>query len=110
MSEGELAHEAELENERAPKERDFTPGQMRGGSILGHPVRRVEDPRFLTGAAQYTEDVPAADALHAAFVRSTMAHARLTGIETSAAAGMPGVAGVFTAAFHFIPRNRPPAR
>src|SRR5690348_8223028 len=71
---------------------------MRGGSILGHPVRRVEDPRFLTGQAQYTEDLPADHALHAVFVRPTIAHARITGIDSSEAASMPGVAGVFTAA------------
>jgi hypothetical protein len=49
VSEGELAHEAEQANERAGPRRDFQPGEMRGGSILGHPVKRVEDPRFLTG-------------------------------------------------------------
>ena len=73
MSEGELAREAEEENERKGPRRDFTPGEMRGGSILGHPVRRVEDPRFLTGQAQYTEDLPAEGGLHAAFVRSSIA-------------------------------------
>jgi aerobic carbon-monoxide dehydrogenase large subunit len=98
VSEGELAHEAEEANERAGPRRDFRPGEMRGGSILGHPVRRVEDPRFLTGEAQYTEDLPAGGALHAAFVRSTMAHARITGIDGTVAGGMDGVAGVFTAA------------
>ncbi len=107
MSEGELAHEVELENERKGPRRDFTPGEMRGGSILGHPVRRVEDPRFLTGQAQYTEDLPADQALHAVFVRSTMAHARITGIDSSEAAGMPGVAGVFAAADLDLAPNEP---
>src|SRR6266542_3842587 len=67
------------------------------GSILGHPVRRVEDPALLTGAARFLEDLPSDDALHAAFVRSTMAHARISSVATDDAAGMPGVAGVFTA-------------
>ena len=107
MSEGELAHEVELENERKGPRRDFTPGEMRGGSILGHPVRRVEDPRFLTGQAQYTEDLPADQALHAVFVRSTMAHARITGIDSSEAAGMPGVVGVFAAADLDLAPNEP---
>jgi aerobic carbon-monoxide dehydrogenase large subunit len=107
VSEGELAHEAELENEKTSKDRDYTPGQMRGGSILGHSVKRVEDPRFLSGEAQYTEDLPAEHALHAVFVRSTMAHARLTGIDTSEASGMPGVAGVFAAADLDLAVNEP---
>src|SRR5947208_5297527 len=47
------------------------------GSILGRAVRRSEDPRFLTGAVQYSEDVPAEGALHAVFVRSFVAHARV---------------------------------
>lgn len=66
------------------------------GSILGHPVLRTEDPRFLTGEAQYTADVPVEGALHAVFVRSFMAHAGVNGIDTSAAAGMQGVQGLFT--------------
>src|SRR5439155_8466749 len=70
---------------------------MRGGSILGHPVRRVEDPDLVTGAARYVGDMPADDCLHASFVRSTLAHARITGIETAESRGMAGVAGVFTA-------------
>jgi carbon-monoxide dehydrogenase large subunit len=68
------------------------------GSVLGHPVRRVEDPRFLTGAACYVEDVPAEGALHAIFVRSFLAHARITGIDVSEASSMPGVVRVLTAA------------
>ncbi len=71
---------------------------MQPGSILGHPVLRTEDPRFLTGAARYTEDVPAEGALHVAFVRSPLAHARLLRVDATEAAAMPGVVGVFTAA------------
>jgi aerobic carbon-monoxide dehydrogenase large subunit len=73
------------------------------GSILGRAVRRSEDPRFLTGAAQYSEDVPADGALHAVFVRSFVAHARVEGIDTSQARVMAGVAGVFTAADLALP-------
>src|SRR5206468_11776811 len=69
---------------------------MRAGSILGHPVRRVEDPDLLTGASRFTADVIAQGALHAVFVRSTVAHGRLTGVDASQAATLPGVAGVFT--------------
>jgi carbon-monoxide dehydrogenase large subunit len=98
VSEGELAAEAEAREARGEKRPRFDTTVLPGGSILGHPVRRVEDPRFLTGTARYTEDLPATGALHAAFVRAAMAHARITGIDTADAASMPGVAGVFTAA------------
>ena len=60
-------------------------------------MRRTEDPRLLTGAATFVEDISAEGALHAVFVRSFLAHARITGIDASEALAMPGVAGVFTA-------------
>jgi carbon-monoxide dehydrogenase large subunit len=61
-------------------------------------VRRREDRGFLMGATAFLEDVPCEGALHAAFIRSAMAHARLIGIHGGDARRMPGVAGVFTAA------------
>jgi carbon-monoxide dehydrogenase large subunit len=67
-----------------------------GGSILGNPVRRREDPRLVSGHGRYVDDVPAEGGLVAVFVRSPYAHARVNGIDTSAAASMPGVAGVYT--------------
>ncbi|HZV50513.1 MAG TPA: xanthine dehydrogenase family protein molybdopterin-binding subunit [Candidatus Dormibacteraeota bacterium] len=67
------------------------------GSVLGHPVRRREDPRLVTGAGCYVDDVPVESGFFAVFVRSTVAHARLRGIDTSPAERMPGVIGVFTA-------------
>jgi len=66
------------------------------GSILGNPVRRLEDPRILSGEAKYFDDLNPPGTAHVAFVRSTMAHARLTGVDTSDAAGMPGVLEVHT--------------
>jgi len=68
-----------------------------GTSILGNPVRRVEDPRILSGGAGYVCDLDLPGGLTAVFVRSTMAHARLESVDTELAAKMPGVAGVFTA-------------
>ena len=65
-----------------------------GGSILGNPVRRVEDPRILSGAAEYFDDIVTPGCAHAVFVRSTVAHARLTGIDTAEAERMPGVLAV----------------
>jgi carbon-monoxide dehydrogenase large subunit len=67
------------------------------GSILGNPVRRTEDPRILRGDADYFDDLPVEGLLHVAFVRSTMAHARIESVDTSEAAAMPGVVAVHTA-------------
>ena len=64
-------------------------------SALGGVVRRREDPRLVTGAGRYTDDVQPAGCLHAVFVRSPHAHARITGVDVSAALQMPGVVGVF---------------
>jgi len=66
------------------------------GSVLGNPVRRREDPRLVSGHGRYVDDVPTEGGLVAIFVRSPFAHARIAGIDTSAAAAVPGVAGVFT--------------
>ncbi|MGB1505381.1 MAG: xanthine dehydrogenase family protein molybdopterin-binding subunit [Acidimicrobiales bacterium] len=66
-------------------------------SILGNPVIRREDPAFLTGAATYVDDLQLHDAARVVFVRSTVAHARLTTVDVTAARGLPGVVGIFTA-------------
>ncbi len=66
------------------------------GSILGNPVARVEDPRILRGEATYFDDFAPAGTAHVAFVRSTIAHARVTSIDTSDAEAMPGVLAVHT--------------
>jgi aerobic carbon-monoxide dehydrogenase large subunit len=70
------------------------------GSILGTRVQRTEDPGFLTRGAVYTEDLVderLTGALHATFVRSPVAHARIVSIDTSAASAVPGVVAVLTA-------------
>ena len=66
------------------------------GSILGHAVRRREDPRLVTGTGRYVDDARPAGTLHAAFVRSPLAHAEVRGVETAAAAAAPGVVAVLT--------------
>jgi carbon-monoxide dehydrogenase large subunit len=71
------------------------------GSILGHPVQRVEDPRILRGEATYFDDLAPAGTAHVAFVRSTVAHARVRDVDTTEAAAMPGVLAVHTA--HTLP-------
>src|SRR5262245_48059582 len=65
-------------------------------SILGNAVRRVEDPRLLTVGGRYVDDIPCEGALHAVFVRSTVAHGRLTLVDTGAAVQSPGVVAVYT--------------
>ncbi len=65
---------------------------------FGQPIKRNEDPRLLTGQATFTDDVHLTGMLHAAFVRSDYAHARIKRIDTSAALAMPGVVAVYTAA------------
>ena len=65
---------------------------------LGQPLRRLEDPRLLTGGGRYTANIAAPGALHAVFVRSPYAHARIKGADTAAAKASPGVRAVFTGA------------
>src|SRR5215475_14331259 len=70
-------------------------------SILGTRVLRTEDPRFLTTGGVYTEDVTdeqLTGACHVFFVRSPVAHARIVGIDKTAALAAPGVLAVYTAA------------
>ena len=64
----------------------------------GTRVPRVEDARLLTGHGTYVDDITRPGMLHACFVRSPFAHARINGIDTSAALALPGVHAVFTAA------------
>jgi carbon-monoxide dehydrogenase large subunit len=65
---------------------------------IGAPLRRVEDRRFLTGRGRFVADIELPGALHCVLVRSPHAHARIRKIDTSAAAGAPGVVAVFTGA------------
>ena len=68
------------------------------GSILGTRVLRTEDPELLFGIGEYVGDLDLGNQLHMVFVRSEMAHALITGIDTDAAKQAPGVVAVFTAA------------
>ena len=61
---------------------------------IGAPVKRKEDKRFITGQGRYTDDIRMENQAYASFVRSPHAHAKVTGIDTSAAEGMPGVIAV----------------
>jgi carbon-monoxide dehydrogenase large subunit len=64
--------------------------------VIGRRVRRVEDPRFLTGKGNYVEDVQPKDPLYLAFVRSPYAAARIARLNVGAAKAAPGVVLVAT--------------
>ncbi len=64
--------------------------------VIGQRLLRREDPALLTGEARYTNDLDVPGALHLAVVRSPYAHARITRIDTAAAAALPGVVAVYT--------------
>jgi aerobic carbon-monoxide dehydrogenase large subunit len=82
-------------------------------SILGTRVIRTEDPRLLTAGGVYVDDVREPElegAVRATFVRSTAAHALITGIDTSDALAQPGVVAVLTVAdMDDMPPPPPPA-
>ncbi|NMG41030.1 molybdopterin-dependent oxidoreductase [Chelativorans sp. ZYF759] len=61
---------------------------------IGARVARKEDRRFVTGAGRYVDDMVVPGMKHAAFVRSPHAHARIKGIDVTAAQAMPGVIAV----------------
>lgn len=66
--------------------------------LLGNRVIRTEDPKLLTEGGTYVGDIALDGAAHVAYVRSSMAHARIAGIDTAAARALPGVLKVCTIA------------
>jgi carbon-monoxide dehydrogenase large subunit len=64
--------------------------------LIGKRVRRKEDPRLITGTSTYVEDIQMPGMHHAAIVRSPHGAAHIKGINTAAAAKLPGVTAVFT--------------
>ncbi len=64
----------------------------------GSRVNRIEDARLLTGEGTFVDDVALPGMLHACFVRSPVARARVRGVDTGAATALPGVQAVFLAA------------
>ncbi len=61
---------------------------------VGASVKRKEDPRLITGSSNYVDDIKLSGMAHVAFVRSAYAHARIRGIDKSAALALPGVVDV----------------
>src|ERR1700709_1245747 len=75
---------------------NILPGNLRFGA--GKPVKRLEDQRLLTGKGQFIDDKPEDGALWLYVLRSPHAHAGIVSIDSTAAAGMPGVQAVYTGA------------
>ncbi len=64
----------------------------------GASIKRSEDPRILTGTGRYIDDIKLPGMLHAAFVRSPLAHGRVLSVDVSAARALPGVVAALTGA------------
>ena len=79
---------------------------MPESAYIGSAIPRREDVRFLTGRGTFVDDIHLDDLCHAAIVRSPHAHARILGMDASAALAMPGVIAVLTFA-DFADRAKP---
>jgi carbon-monoxide dehydrogenase large subunit len=66
--------------------------------LIGRPVDRAEDLRFLTGAGKFVDDLKRDGMLHAVVLRSSVAHGRINRLDVSAALARTGVRAVITAA------------
>jgi carbon-monoxide dehydrogenase large subunit len=67
-------------------------------TMVGAKIKRREDPRLITGRAQYVEDIQLVGTLYAALVRSPYAHAKISNVDVSAAKAKPGVFGAYSGA------------
>ncbi|MDF1715586.1 MAG: xanthine dehydrogenase family protein molybdopterin-binding subunit [Antarcticimicrobium sp.] len=65
---------------------------------IGASPKRREDVRFLSGTGNYTDDINLRGQAYVHFLRSDLAHGKINGIDTTAAAAMPGVLRIFTGA------------
>src|SRR6201993_1681310 len=64
---------------------------------FGAPIKRNEDRRLLTGRALFVDDIAFPNMVHAAFLRSAVAHGRIRSIDVAAARARPGIMAVYTA-------------
>jgi carbon-monoxide dehydrogenase large subunit len=65
-------------------------------NYVGKRIKRTEDPRLIQGLAHYVDDIKLPDTLHAVFLRSMYAHARIKSVDTSEALKVPGVKAIYT--------------
>jgi carbon-monoxide dehydrogenase large subunit len=66
--------------------------------MIGRPVKRVEDKRFITGKGRYTDDIILPGQTYASFVRSPYAHAKIISVNVDEAKSMAGVIAIHTGA------------
>ena len=78
----------------SPHEASFDAGR---GRWVGASVPRREDPRLLSGRGRFVDDIHLTGMLHAGFVRATVAHAHLTGVDLEETRTTPGVVAAFDA-------------
>jgi carbon-monoxide dehydrogenase large subunit len=74
------------------------PHPRAANALVGSPIERVEDLRFLRGKGEYVDDITRPRLLHAVILRSAVAHGRIVAIDAGAALARPGVHAVITAA------------
>lgn len=67
------------------------------GRWVGASIPRHEDPRLLTGRGRFVDDIALTGMLHAGFVRATVAHAHVTGIDLTATRAVEGVVAAYDA-------------
>jgi carbon-monoxide dehydrogenase large subunit len=67
-----------------------------GSELLGQRLSRLEDPPLITGKGRFADDINFPHQLHMRVMRSPLAHAEITGIQTEQAAALPGVVAVWT--------------
>ncbi len=92
----------------ASKQDDSTGAQRHNRPrYFGAAVKRTEDPALVTGRGHFVDDIRLPGTLHACFVRSAHAHARIRGIDKSAALALPGVHAVLTYADLPEPAQKP---
>src|SRR4029450_12779358 len=75
----------------------FPHGKEAPVAYTGQSLKRLEDPRLLTGQGAFLDDLTFPDMLYAAVLRSPHAHAAIRAIDTAAARHAPGVVAVITA-------------
>ena len=66
--------------------------------VLGAPVKRTEDPKFITGKGRYLDDIKLPGMTHMAILRSPYAHANIRSVDIAAAKAAPGVITVLVGA------------
>ncbi len=70
-----------------------TPASIGG---IGHSIKRVEDARLIEGQGNFLDDISLPGMLYMSMVRSPLAHARISGIDTSEASAVEGVVAIVT--------------